>query len=123
MFLDKSVILGNHRPADRVVLETAFRRVGLRFAGEVRTTDDLLLRMDEHPHEVVVMDVTLPGTIDPLVTLREVSRRNRACVVFALGALSQRPLVMEALTMGAVDFFSRPLHLSTLRTVMERHLY
>jgi two-component system chemotaxis response regulator CheY len=122
MFINRSVLLADDQSTVRADLHEILRRTGCTVVAETGNTDDTLDRFDRLRPDIVIIDVTLPGTYDALVTIQRMARMSPASAIFATGMASQSAVVMEALSMGAVDFFLKPFQQGTIRLSLQRNL-
>ena len=122
MFLNRTALVADDQPVLRQELEDMLHHAGMTIVGEASNTDDVLERFDRLRPDVVVIDVTLPGTLDALVAIQRMTRMEPQTTVFATAMASQNRVVMEALTMGAVDFFLKPFQRSTIHSTLQRNV-
>jgi len=122
MFIHQSVLIADDHGPSRHELERALHTAGYLVAAEVQNTDDVLQRFQELQPDLVVMDVTLPGTLDPLVTIERLRRLSSRTMILVTGAPSQNTVLMEALSMGAVDFILKPFQGRSIRNCLQRNL-
>lgn len=122
MYGDSRVLLCDASVVSRDSLTAILTECGFRVIGHVTNTDDAVERCRLQQPEVVLIDVGLRGTVDPLVTLRHLRRMCPTTVFFATGALSQSRLMMDALSAGARDFLTRPFHRQSVRQTLRLNL-
>lgn len=77
-----------------------------------------LQQLGEHPYDVVVTDMRMPG-MDGAALLRVVKERQPAAARIVLSGHSERAMVMRALAV-AQQFVSKPCEADQLRQVIER---
>ncbi len=84
--------------------------------------EDALERFREHPHDLVVLDLRLPG-IDGYDVLREI-RRDSAAYVILLTARSEETDKLIGLELGADDYVTKPFSprelVARVRAVLRR---
>jgi two-component system nitrogen regulation response regulator GlnG len=102
----------------------AFRRAFRDTPVEVRTADsaaDGLALAQQHPPDVVILDVQLPDMtgLEVLEKLRELDARSP--VIFITGK-STTDTAIEAMKLGAYEYLLKPLELAHLRQVIDRAL-
>jgi two-component system chemotaxis response regulator CheY len=122
MFINRSVLLADDQSTVRADLHEILRRTGCTIVAESANTDDTLEKFDRLRPDIVIIDVTIPGTYDPMVTIQRMARLSPSAAIFATGMASQSSVVMEALSMGAVDFFLKPFQQATIRSCLQRNL-
>jgi two-component system, chemotaxis family, chemotaxis protein CheY len=122
MFFNRTVLLADDQSPERTTMHEMFRRCGFTIVGESGNTDDTLDKFDRLRPDVVVIDVTLPGTWDALVVIQRMRRLQPDTAIFATGMASQNTIIMEAMTMGAMDFFLKPLQQASVQACLQRNL-
>lgn len=122
MSYSRTVLLVDDHSAPRQELQEILRKSGYAVVGESRSTDDALEKLERLRPDAVIIDITLPGTIDPLVAIRQMTRSAPETTILVTGTASQGPVLMEALTMGAVDFFMKPYQLRTIQNCLQRNM-
>lgn len=106
----------------RQTLREIFREGHCTVVGASGDTDELLRSFERHTPDVVVIDVMLTGTLDALLAIDRMRRSRASVTIFATGSTSQNGVLMEALSMGAVDFFLKPFRPQAVRNCLERNL-
>jgi two-component system, chemotaxis family, chemotaxis protein CheY len=122
MFVNRTVLLADDQSVIRHQLQEMLHHSGMTVVAESSNTDDALEKFDRLRPNVVVIDVTLPGTLDALVVIQRMTRMDPQSTIFATAMASQNRIVMEALTMGAVDFFLKPFQPTSIRTTLQRNV-
>jgi two-component system, chemotaxis family, chemotaxis protein CheY len=122
MFVMPTILLVDDHSSSRQELHEIFRGAGYMVVGEARTTDDALDQLVRLQPDAVIMDVSLPGQTDPLMTIKQMRRLNPAAVILATGSASQGPVLMEALTMGAADFLMKPFQQRAVQDCLQQHV-
>jgi two-component system, chemotaxis family, chemotaxis protein CheY len=122
MFIDRTVLIADDQSTSREQLRDVLRCSGYFVLGECRSSDDALDKFERLLPDVVIIDITLPGTHDALVTIQRMFRTRPNVAIFATGSASQGPVMMEALSMGALDFFLKPFQHRTVHSCLQRNL-
>ncbi len=122
MFFNRTVLLADDQSACREQLREILRSLGCMIVAESRNTDDTLAKYEKFEPDLVIIDVTLLGSLDALVAIRQMWRANPQTTLLATGTASQNTIVMEALTMGASDFVLKPFNQRSVRACLERNL-
>ncbi len=92
----------------KVLSEILAKDPGIRVVGTARDGRDALAKVDNLKPDVVTLDVEMPK-LDGIGTLRELMRTHPLPVVM-LSSVTQKGSkeTLEALSLGAVDFVSKP---------------
>jgi len=122
MWITRSALVCDDQPHIRSELKESLRLAGYTQVSEASNTDDGLARWEKYEPDLAIVDVTLLGSMDALVMVRLMARSRPQATVLVTGTPSQNALVMEALTMGAVDFILKPLNPRTVRACLEHNL-
>ncbi len=70
---------------------------------------------------LTILDITMPE-LDGLSALKEIMSFDPMAKVIMFSAVSQEPIVREALEIGAVDFLAKPFRPDELRKVINKVL-
>jgi DNA-binding NtrC family response regulator len=100
------ILIVDDDPKIGTLLREALERDGLT-AQSVRDPEVAMALLKEHPFEVVVSDLMMPG-IDGLEVLRRAKSIRPGCEVVLMTAFASVETVREALKRGAVDYITKP---------------
>jgi len=118
---DRVLLCDDHSLA-RGQLDSILTESGYRVIASTTNTDDTLERFQALLPEIVVINMSVRGTLDPLVTIRRMVRLLPSVRIFAAGTMSQSGSMMEALSAGALDFFIQPYQRQSVRNILRRNL-
>jgi two-component system chemotaxis response regulator CheY len=121
MWITRSALICDDQFHVRSELKEGLRYAGYTQVTEATNTDDSLAKWEKFEPDLAIMDVTLLGSMDALVTVRLMCQKRPQGIVLVTGTASQNPIVMEALTMGAVDFILKPLNMRAVRACLDHH--
>jgi two-component system chemotaxis response regulator CheY len=121
-YINRNVLIADDQSPPRHQLRELLRHTDCSVVGEARNTDDALLKFETLQPDVVIIDVTLLGTLDALIAIKRMHQTNPAVTIFATASSSQQGLLMEAMTMGAVDFLLKPFKAHSVHAALERNL-
>jgi DNA-binding NtrC family response regulator len=76
--------------------------------------DAALAQIDEHPPDVILLDVVMPGR-SGLDLLPELDERGVSIPVIVLTATNTVAVAVQAMKLGAADFITKPFELDALR--------
>lgn len=122
LYINRRVLIADDQSPPRQELREYLRHTGCAIVGESRNTDDVLMKFESLQPDVVFIDVTLLGTVDALVAIKRMRQIDPAVIIFATASASQQGVLMEAMTMGAVDFILKPFQAHSVRSCLERNL-
>ena len=73
----------------------------------------------EHPPDVAILDLRMPGGISGLELLDEMKKLNIQTPVVFITAYADVPNAVKAMKLGAIDFLQKPILPNQLRTVVK----
>jgi DNA-binding NtrC family response regulator len=82
---------------------------------------EALEKNQETEFDLVILDVKMPR-LDGIETLRQLRENNPELTVIMVTAFGTRDLALEAIQLGAYDYFSKPFDLGEIRIVVRRAL-
>ncbi len=114
------VLVADDEPSLRDMLRIVLGRDGYQVttAGNGREAIDLLARSS---FDLLISDIRMPdvGGVD---VLRAAKAANRDMVVFMMTAFASADTAVEAMRLGAVDYFTKPFSMDELRLKVRQHL-
>lgn len=101
------VMLVDDAKVMRLMLARIFEQAGYEVAGEAATGLEAIARYKETKPDLVLMDITMPemSGIDAVKEIKKIDPEARIIMCTAMG---QRPLVVEAIVAGAVNYIVKP---------------
>jgi two-component system, NtrC family, response regulator PilR len=104
----------------REMLRIVLRRDGydVRVAPDGRTALDILKR---EPFDLLLSDIRMPD-LSGVEVLRAAKDLNRDIVAFMMTAYASTSTAVEAMRLGAVDYFTKPFNMDELRLKVRQHL-
>ena len=104
----------------REMLRIVLRRDGydVRVAPDGRAALDILKR---EPFDLLLSDIRMPdlGGVDVLRAAKDV---NRDIIAFMMTAYASTSTAVEAMRLGAIDYFTKPFNMDELRLKVRQHL-
>ncbi|MBC7357214.1 MAG: response regulator [Desulfacinum sp.] len=96
-------------------LETLIKRMRKRRveAVGVRSGEDALKYLEEHPTDVVVLDVKMPG-MDGIETLKAIKERHPLTEVIMLTGHANLEVAIRGMELGAFDYLMKPMDIDEL---------
>jgi len=114
------VLVVDDEPSLREMLRIVLSRDGYQvtMASSGRDAVDLL---QKGAYDLVLSDIRMPdvGGVD---VLRAAKASNRDMVVFMMTAFASTDTAVEAMRLGAVDYFTKPFSMDELRLKVRQHL-
>lgn len=100
----------------RIVLSRDGYRVTVAASGR-----EAVERLDRRSFDLLISDIRMPdvGGVD---VLRAAKAANRDMVVFMMTAFASTDTAVEAMRLGAVDYFTKPFSMDELRLKVRQHL-
>lgn len=74
----------------------------------------------EKPH-LVILDIRMPK-IDGIECLRQIKKLDKEVLVIMVTCATELEIARQALELGAVDYFTKPLGLNALETAISTYL-
>jgi DNA-binding NtrC family response regulator len=100
----------------------------LRILGEgdyeaegVQSGEEALRRIEEHPYDVVILDIMMPK-VDGLEVLRRVKESHPDIDIIMVTGLSQIETAVRSMKLGAFDYLPKPFDPDELKVVVGRAL-
>jgi DNA-binding NtrC family response regulator len=79
----------------------------------VKSGEEALQFIDDHPVDVVVLDVRMPG-MDGIETLRQIKKKNPLIEVIMLTGHASMEAALEGMELGAFDYLMKPIEIDQL---------
>jgi two-component system response regulator PilR (NtrC family) len=104
----------------RDMLRIVLRRDGydVRVAPDGRAAMDVMKR---EPFDLLLSDIRMPD-LSGVEVLRAAKEVNRDIIVFMMTAFASTRTAVEAMRLGAVDYFTKPFNMDELRLKVRQHL-
>jgi len=104
----------------RDMLRIVLRRDGydVRVAPDGRAAMEMLKR---EPFDLLLSDIRMPD-LSGVEVLRTAKEVNRDVIVFMMTAFASTSTAVEAMRLGAVDYFTKPFDMDELRLKVRQHL-
>ncbi len=106
------VLIVDDEPGIRESLSGVLADEGYR-AQAVESGEECLAALDQHPYDILLLDVWLPG-VDGLDTLAQVVQRPDPPVVIMISGHGTIETAVRATKLGAFDFVEKPLSIEKL---------
>ncbi len=96
-------------------LKTLVKRMKKRNvnATGVKSGEEALELLDQHPVDVVVLDVRMPG-MDGIEALKEIKRRHPLIEVIMLTGHASVEVAVQGMELGAFDYLMKPIDIDEL---------
>src|SRR5690606_26744561 len=110
------ILVADDEDSIRFLLREVMRREGY----DVTVTDNgesALQLVRENNFDLVILDVRMPG-MDGMETLKEMRKVRPHLVVLIITAHGNNQLAVEAMRLGAYDYFNKPFELDEMRIVV-----
>jgi two-component system, NtrC family, response regulator PilR len=114
------ILVVDDEPSMRELLTICLRRAGYE-AEAVPGAQAALDRLDAHPFDLVITDLTMPG-IDGMELLRRVIARPEPPLVIMITAFATTETAVLAMKLGAYDYLVKPFKVDEIQVVVRRAL-
>ena len=111
------VVIAEDEAIIRLDLKEILEEEGYEVVGETGRGDEVVQKVTEAKPDVVILDIKMPGQ-DGLTVAKTLTEQRLAAVVI-LTAFSQRALVDEAVTAGALQYLVKPFQKAELVPAIE----
>ena len=97
-------------------LETLMNRLRKRNIGTIgcASGEEAVRLAKQHPFDVVILDIKMPGGMDGIETLREIKRIRPETEVILLTGHASLETSVEGMKQGAYDYLLKPIRLEDL---------
>ena len=114
------ILVVDDEPSMRDMLRIVLRRDGydVVVAENGRTAIEVLRRQ---PFDLLLSDIRMPD-VSGVEVLRTAKDENRDIVAFMMTAFASTDTAIEAMRLGAVDYFTKPFSMEELRLKVHQHL-
>ena len=92
----------------RLMVRNILEEAGHTVVCEAENGQDAVDKYKQYHPDLVTLDITMP-IVDGLEALKQIRRYDPFAVVIMCSAMGQKPMVIEAIKMGAKDFIVKPL--------------
>jgi CheY-like chemotaxis protein len=118
----KTVLIADDTPTSRELLRTVLENVGYSVVEAADGIEALRCAKDSKP-DLIILDLHMPG-LDGFAVVRKIrlDQELAATPVMALTASAMQGDREKALAAGFTSYIAKPIHLSQLRSEVERML-
>jgi two-component system, NtrC family, response regulator PilR len=114
------ILLVDDEPSMREMLRIVLRRDGYEVVMAENGREAIRLLQGE-PFDLLLSDIRMPD-ISGVDVLRAAKDLNRDIVAFMMTAFASTESAVEAMRLGAVDYFTKPFNVDELRLKVRQHL-
>ncbi len=111
------VVIAEDEAIIRLDLKEILEEEGYEVVGETGRGDEVLQKVTDSNPDVVILDIKMPGK-DGLAVAKDITEQRLAAVLI-LTAFSQRALVDEAVSAGALQYLVKPFQKAELVPAIE----
>lgn len=91
----------------RMFLKTTLVKLGHEVVGEANNGAEALSLYQTLKPDLVTMDITMP-VMDGITAIKELKKLDAEAKIIMCSAIGQQDMVMEAISLGALDFIVKP---------------
>ena len=114
------VLIVDDEPSMREMLRIVFRRDGYDVV-VAENGRDAIAHLEAQPFDLLLSDIRMPD-LSGVEVLRAAKALDRDLVVFMMTAFASTDTAVEAMRLGAVDYFTKPFSMDELRLKVRQHL-
>jgi Response regulator containing CheY-like receiver, AAA-type ATPase, and DNA-binding domains len=92
----------------RLMIRNILEEAGHTVVCEAENGQEAVEKYKQYHPDLVTLDITMP-VMEGLETLQRIRRYDPFAVVIMCSAMGQKPMVIEAIKMGAKDFIVKPV--------------
>jgi two-component system response regulator PilR (NtrC family) len=116
----RRILIVDDEPSMRDMLKIVLRREGFEVV-IARTGAEAIETIKREPVDLLLSDIRMPD-IDGVEVLRAAKAHNRDIVAFMMTAYASTDTAVEAMRLGAVDYFTKPFSMDELKLKVRHHL-
>lgn len=113
------ILIVDDEDLNRYAISKNLQKVGY-MVSEASNAIEAIEMMRRHEFEVVLTDIKMPGGMDGVELLRHIRAVSPDAVVILMTGYASLPSAVEALRLGAHDYFIKPGSLNDLRSAVGR---
>jgi len=114
------ILIVDDEPSLREMLRIVLRRDGFEVTVAANGTEAIAL-LGRQQVDLLLSDIRMPD-VSGVEVLRAAKEANRDIVAFMMTAFASTDSAVEAMRLGAVDYFTKPFNMDELRLKVRRHL-
>lgn len=97
---------------------------GHEVCSEATNAKEAVEQYKKHRPELVTMDIVMPlmEELDGIGAVKEILQFDPQAKILLISAMSQQPIVVEAILLGAKDFLSKPVNPERLKETVKNIL-
>jgi two-component system response regulator PilR (NtrC family) len=114
------ILVVDDEPSMREMLRIVLRRDGYDVVLAQNGTDGME-RLRSEPFDLLLSDIRMPD-ISGVEVLRAAKEINQEILAFMMTAFASTETAVEAMRLGALDYFTKPFSMDELRLKMRQHL-
>ena len=105
----------------RLSLQVGLKKLGVEIFTAASGEEGLGLFEQTKP-DIAIIDIKLPG-IDGIEVLRRIRKDNKSCIILMITYISEVRLAVEAMKLGAHDYFTKPFNIEEIKESIENHVH
>ncbi len=113
------ILIVDDEDLNRYAISKNLQKVGYTVS-EASNAADALEMLSRHEYDVVLTDIKMPGGMDGVELLRHIRMGSPDAVVILMTGYASLPSAVEALRLGAHDYFIKPGSIGDLRNTVGR---
>ncbi|WP_053955568.1 sigma-54-dependent transcriptional regulator [Inediibacterium massiliense] len=114
------VLIIDDEKSIRLSLRVGIEKTGVKIFTAASGEEGMEIFYKEKPN-LCIVDINLPG-INGIEVLRKIRKQNKDCMVIMITYISEVKLAVEAMKLGANDYFTKPFHIKEITESIENNI-
>lgn len=114
------VLIIDDEKSIRLSLRVSLSKLGVKVFAAASGEEGIEIFRSEKPH-IAIIDVNLPG-INGIEVLKEIRKKDKNCIVIMITYISEVRLAVEAMKLGANDYFTKPFNMEEIKESIDEHI-
>ena len=112
-----TILVVDDEKSIRLSLEMALKKLDVEVLSAENGTNAIKI-FRKHKIDLVILDIKLPD-IDGIEVLRQIKQIDRSCTVMMMTHLSEVKLAVQAMKLGAYDYYTKPFSIEEMITALK----
>ncbi|WP_129595717.1 sigma-54-dependent transcriptional regulator [Anaerophilus nitritogenes] len=114
------VLIIDDEKSIRLSLKVGIETTGITIFTAASGEEGIEIFNKERPR-LCIIDINLPG-VSGIEVLRKIRKKDKECIIIMITYISEVKLAVEAMKLGANDYFTKPFHIKELKETIEKNI-